>query len=612
MSYQRLGAYLLCLAAIIYWPSFHAPFQYDSVTLIHILPKNPLWDIPKIWQWDPSRFFPHLTFTINYYFFRTDEFSYHLVNFFIHLGVALIVYFFVREILRTGRQINGKDSLIATAVALVFLVHPIQTSAVSYVVQRSALLATLCYYSSMHFYLISRLRSSKRHYTISLLAAYLGALCKPIIVTLPLSLFLLEGCFLQKNPKPIKEILRKIFPFLLILPLVRFLLILLQQGQVSFGHLFSLPHETRAYSVQEYFLTQLNVLMTYLRLLFAPFHQNLDYDYPLSQGFLSYPTYFSFLMLSMIAFFAVKIYRRIPLITFCIFFFFISLSVESSFFPIKDLIFEHRLYLPMLSFATFIVVILQRILKTDKSFVMAMASLLIFLGVLTYQRNLLWSDRIAFLKDVAEKSPLKARSHLSLGLAYADEKDYGHAIGAYSQALLLNPRYLDAHENRGIAYLALKKIDLALRDFDTAIGIDPNFHETYLYRSAAYYQKKQIEKSIEDLNKAILLNARYAQAYFNRSEIYRNQGKYDNALRDLAQAIEIVPYHADAYNNRGIILAEKGLLLLALQDFNNAVGIDPGNGNYYSNRGIIYLKLNQMKNAEEDFKRATKLNQGKL
>ena len=108
-------------------------------------------------------------------------------------------------------------------------------------------------------------------------------------------------------------------------------------------------------SPMHYFLTQFRVMVTYIRLVFLPLNQNLDYDYPVFKSIFEFPVLISFIFLATILFFAKRLFSKYRLISFSIFWFFLTLLPESSFLPIKDVIFEHRLYLPLVGYSIFLV-----------------------------------------------------------------------------------------------------------------------------------------------------------------------------------------------------------------------------------------------------------------
>ena len=125
--------------------------------------------------------------------------------------------------------------------------------------------------------------------------------------------------------------------------------------------------ETSSLSRTDYLLTQFNVITTYIRLLFFPVNQNLDYDYPISRTLFEFPTLLSFLFLTSVVAFGGWMFKKSRLISFGIFWFFITLSVESSIIPIRDVIFEHRVYLPSVGFVIFLTVAIYQMMEQIKT-----------------------------------------------------------------------------------------------------------------------------------------------------------------------------------------------------------------------------------------------------
>ena len=154
-------------------------------------------------------------------------------------------------------------------------------------------------------------------------------------------------------------------------------------------------------SSAHYFLTQFRVLVTYIRLLFLPLNQNFDYEYSISKSLFELSTLVSFLFLTSILFFARRMFSRYRLISFSILWFVLTLTPESSVIPIKDVIFEHRLYLPMAGFSIFLVSGTYYFFGKNFFKVMIVTLTLIVAGYsfLTYQRNKIWKNEITLWED---------------------------------------------------------------------------------------------------------------------------------------------------------------------------------------------------------------------
>jgi len=324
------------------------------------------------------------------------------------------------------QKITRKARFLALFAGLVFVTHPLQTQAVTYIIQRATSLAALFYLAALTLYVKSRLLQQqgkspavfKPFYYGSLIVAVMAMFTKENTVTLPLMVLLYEACFLKTKEGLNWKYLIPFLATLLIIPLMMFL-----TKSVDFIGMRRSLEEPSNLSSWQYLLTQFRVIVTYLRLLFIPLNQNLDYDYSIAKSLLDLPILASFILLSSIFTIAIRIFSKYRLIAFSIFWFFLTLLPESSIIPINDVIFEHRLYLPMAGFSFFIVSSVYYLFenKTLKSMIIVLLIIISCYGMLTYRRNLIWKDEFTLWNDVVHKSPKKARPYYGRGIAYRDQ-----------------------------------------------------------------------------------------------------------------------------------------------------------------------------------------------
>jgi tetratricopeptide (TPR) repeat protein len=572
--------YLVLIAAIgflAYSNTLHAPFQLDEYEqIIH----NPvIRDLRNFtsektgYDFNPRRFVGNFTFALNYHFGHLDVVGYHIVNLFIHITNALFVYLFVLLTFRTPPMRQSADasaspgpSLIALFSALLYVAHPLQTEAVTYVVQRFTSLATFFYLLSLVMYIRGRLTIEKQDDTegrlfsirslpfflVSLIAAVCAMKTKEIAFTLPLVILLYESVFFKL---PSKKKLLFLLPILLTLLIVP--LSLLQSGKPMGEILSDLGKLTKVQTQMSrwaYLMTEMRVIVTYILLIFLPVNQNLDYDYPVYHSLFVPTVFFSFLFLLCILglgiYLVVRGKRHNPfaghyrLIGFGILWFFITLSVESSVIPIADVIFEHRLYLPLVGALTAITtgaVVAGKRLRIEKIVIPALVLVTLLLSGLTYARNTLWNDEIRLWQDVAEKSPNKARPHANLGYAYLSRGQWDKAITEFQTALRLRHSAQD-HYNLGVAYG--KK------------GLIEKAKEEYLFALSA---------------------ANFAKPHNNLGVLYAKSALLDEAIKHFQIAIRLQPGYAIAHNNLGHAYQEKGLTDMAIEQYQLAAGLEPDN-----------------------------------
>jgi tetratricopeptide (TPR) repeat protein len=337
----------------------------------------------------------------------------------------------------------------------------------------------------------------------------------------------------------------------------------------------------------DYLMTQMRVITTYIRLIFLPVNQNLDYDYPVYRSLFDPPVLMSFLFLVGIAGFGVYMlyvsrvrgkgkaqstegrsgegplpstshlphgaFNLMPfyrLAGFGILWFFLALMVESSVIPIADVIFEHRLYLPSVGFfmalSTGAYVIRRRWLKTDRVVLAACTVIVIALSAATLARNTIWQDDMIFWEDVVSKSPNKARGHNNLGYIYIYDNMMDNAIHHLQTAVRLRPLYPEAHNNLGIAYKSQGMTEKAIKHYRLALMMKPEFPEAINNLGIAYKSQGMLKEAIEQYQIAARLNPASAEIRFNLGVSYIDYGSLEKARREFKQALIIKPDYREA------------------------------------------------------------------
>ena len=148
--------------------------------------------------------------------------------------------------------------------------------------------------------------------------------------------------------------------------------------------------------------------------------------------------------------------------------------------------------------------------------------------------------------------------------------------------------------------------------FDHTLKVTDNNFFIYTNRGVAYNGLGNYRQAIDDCSRAIEINPGYALAYTNRGIAYSNLGNYKQAIEDYGRAIEIKPGYADSYNNRGIAFKSLGSYKQAIEDFNRSIKIRPGSADSYNNRGNVYLNQGDNISGCRDARKACELGICKL
>ena len=339
-KYNLLFILAIFITGIIaYSNSFDCSFHFDDDYVFNIRYGSFTANSLGILDWldfIPTRPIGMLTFALNYHFHGLDVWGYHLVNLTIHLINALLVWWltwitFSTPVMKNA-AISKHKTMVAFLTGMLFVTHPLATQSVTYIAQRFSSLATLFYLFSLILFVQGKLWQRGRNipwflFGGSIVCAVMGMLTKEIVFTLPFAIILYDYCFLKAVPWKL-EIKDKslIISFII---LVIFILLFLRSHSLNIFETVP-PDQGYSYSIsmKEYFLTQFRVILTYVRLFVLPVNQNLDYDYPLSTCFFHLKTFLSFSLLLGILATGVLLFKRYRLISFGIFWFFLTMSVE--------------------------------------------------------------------------------------------------------------------------------------------------------------------------------------------------------------------------------------------------------------------------------------------
>jgi protein O-mannosyl-transferase len=609
---------IVLLGSIVYSNSFNCAFQFDDLPNIVNNPAlHSLKDVHAWWNFVPTRPLGNLTFVLNYHFNQLDVRYYHFVNLLIHLINACLIAWFTLLIFSSpsmkGHKIIEYKKYLALFTALLFVSHPLATQSVTYIVQRLASMAAMFYFFSIILYMKARLSdkgiiTKYLLYCGCLISGLLGILTKENAYTLPFAILMVEFFFLRKKKLSID--LKDYRLYLFIAGFIGIIVIILLKFSLKIFN--SIPPEqgnTFTVTAFSYLLTQFSVMLKYIQLLILPINQNLDYDYAISTGFFEIRTLFSFIILLGLIILAIFLYKKHRMISFGIFWFFLTLSVEASFIPIPNLIFEHRTYLPSFGFFLILSSVIY-ILLWKKYKYLAVSILIIIIisnSFMTYERNKIWKDDLSLWSDVVSKSPNKARPIVNLALAYANRGQINVALTDNSKAIKVSPNYSLAYYNRGLNYKELGKWDKSIADLSKAIQIDPKYVDAYFNRGVVYGSLGKWDKAIADYSMGIKIDPKNADLYSSRGIAYGNMGQWDKSIAEYSRAIEIELLNADAYSNRGAAYSNLGQWDKAIIDFTKAIEINPKHDAAYQNRGFAYSMLGQWDKTIYDYSKVLEI-----
>jgi len=579
---------LIPAGLVVYAGSLDHPFIFDDET--EIVSNERVHDLtPLSNALSSQRPVTDLTFAINYANHNLNPAGFRAVNVAIHILAALFLYGIVRRTLLAARLrpvLGAASPWIALSVAVIWLLHPLQTQSVTYIVQRAESLMGLFYLITI--YSVLRGAESKAAlgwYVAAVLACALGMGSKAVMVTAPIMVLIYDRAFLSQSWSDAVRRRTGLY-----IGLAATWLIPLATGVVR-GVLSpreSLP--TVGFGVREltpavYAMTEPGVILHYIKLALWPVNLCLDYGWQpvhnLSQATMPIVVVGILLLLTLWA----VVWR--PIAGFLGAWFFLILAPTSSFIPLADPIFEHRMYLPLAALVTLAVVavygVLIDVMRSDERAPAArhyVAAILLVvtcgtLGYLTIRRNHDYRSSEVMWADVLAKRPNNPRAHLAVGVGHYDADRVPEAEKAFRRAIELDPKYGEAYFNLGNTLMKKGWVGDAVLAYRAGIA-------TGYYSAADYYnlgnalrRMEKFPEAVDAYSLATWVDPNHAESYLHIGNVYMENGFFRDALKYYESAIEAKPDYALAYLNMGAVFMEQSRYLDAIEAFEKALELKP-------------------------------------
>ncbi|MDP2138105.1 MAG: tetratricopeptide repeat protein [Candidatus Didemnitutus sp.] len=602
---RRVAAFILVIAGFAaYANSWHGPFVFDDQGSI---PGNPtIRSLASAWI-PPAdagitvagRPLLNFSFALNYALSGEAVWSYHAVNLLIHLGAALLLAGLVRRTLQLPGAIpTGRDSAgsIALFAALLWLVHPVQTAAVTYVVQRAESLAALWILATLHAFLRSLDSSNPlRWRCLAVAAAMAGVATKEVAAVAPLLVLLYDRTFVAGTFFPALRQRRGLY-----LALASSWLLLAGLMATTGARGGSVGFAT-AVPWWNYALQQAVAVVHYVRLAVWPHPLVFDYGTPTITSALTVWPHLLAIACALVG--TIVALRFRPRAGFLAAAFFLLLAPSSSVIPVAtQTMAEHRVYLPLAALTIGFALLLHRF--AGRFAAVILATVAVVLGCLTWQRNLAYQDEVALWRATVAAAPENPRAHHNLGFTLTTRGDLEAAIPAYRRALALAPDYSDALNNLGNALLRRGQIDEALPLLRRATIVAPGDPDSWNSLGHAELVIGETSAAIQSFRRAIQLAPNYALAHSNLGQALALSGDVTAALSSLETAVELAPADAIFRNNLANRLAALGRTDEAAAHYQIVLAAAPDHVLTLFNSGNLFLNTSRFQLAIDHYVRA--------
>jgi len=528
------------------------------------------------------------------------------ISILLHLANALLVFFFVRKLL--------KRPDIAIIVSGLFALHTLQVESVAWMAASMKIgTYSLFTLASLLAYLSYLEKKQWSRLVLSLVFFVLSCMCKEQAVVLPILLLAVD--YLQKRNLLSGRVWLEKLPFIAVSLAFGLATMTVADEMRGSGEALSYPLADRivfaTYALSSYVLKHV-----------LPVGLSTYYTYPVPGAIPWYYYASPLLCLAILGGFIYAWKKDQRLVVFGLLFFLanIILTLLSQVFSVREVLMADRyVYLSAIGFFLIPAYWLTGIAKrttTGRILVFGgFAVYVLVLAGLTFQRSGVWKNTVTVFTDAIEKgkpeegkpwSPSLALPFSNRGMAKKAQGDIEGALADYEKAIACNPGYAKAYLNRGNIFLNTD-MDRAIENYNKSLELDPNNEKTYSSRGAAYARKGIHDKAMVDFNKAIEMDPNYRDALNNRALLHFYQRNYEKALADLDQALKTHPGEADLINFKGQALQKLRRYPEAEAAMNEAIRLAPTKGAYYYTRSLLYWEMADKTRANQDAVQARSL-----
>ena len=587
-------------------------------------------------NWHPLTWLSH---ALDYAIWGLNPLGHHMTNIILHAANTFLVVVVIWGLLtvakertqRTGRSefLAYRTMLITAGVTgLLFGLHPIHVESVAWIAERKDLLCALFFLFSITGYTkyVRNIYNGSmqqnpsplllnKQYLLSFVLFFLALLSKPMAVTLPVVLLILDWYPFQRvrSLQTFRTAFVEKLPFIGLSLISSILTILAQKSGGAIKSMDFAPLSTRL-------LVGTKSLIAYLWKMMVPMNLIPYYPYPKNASLFSLEYALAITLVSVITIACIIIAKKQKLWLTVWGYYLVTLLPVLGIVQVGNQAMADRYsYLPSLGPFVLIGLVIAgaskkiNALLNGKLFVIFIRSVLalvvtVLLIFLTVQQISIWKNSIVFWNYIIEEKAQKAPFAYNLrGIAYEQLGQTDKALADYEKAIALDPSYDKTYNNRAIIFDKKGQTEEALADYDKAIALNPFFDKAHFNRALVFEKRGQLDKALVDYDKAIALNPYYDKAYLGMGILYSKAGIFDKAIKYLDKSIAINHKNSESYSSRGLVYALMNQDDRALEDFNKALELDPGLSVTYFNRGYIHQKIGNQNLARSDFQKACKL-----
>lgn len=524
---------------------------------------NVVWAFTSYYKcnWHPITWLSHMA---DVQIYGMNPRGHHLTNVVIHAITTLIIFIFLLRL---------TDSIWKSAfVAALFGLHPLHVESVAWVAERKDVLSAFFWFLTLLLY-AEYVRGRKlKMYFSSIIIFVLGIMSKPMLVTLPFIMLLMDFWPLDRyglcrettrseqwrdDFSLFQLFFKEKIPFFVFSIVSAVITIFAQYQGGAIKSIDFVPMWMRIANA-------CTVYIKYISKMFWP--SKLAVLYPLPNSIPLWQVICSLLVLVIITAGVIRAGRRHPYLAVGWFWFIITLAPVIGLIQVGSQSMADRYtYIPLTGLfiaITWGFTFLARNISCRKTiFTLLFTSIITILSILTWRQISYWKDSVTLYQHSLRVAPGSAVIHNNLGLAHAENGQIDMAISEYKKALDIYKNYTDAHYNLGLALAEKGHYDEAIEEYQKAILISPNFTMAHNNLGAAYANKGYLGAAIDEYRKSIEIDPYYPIAHYNLGLVLDEMNYLDEAISEFRKAIEINPNYIDAKNSLNNALEKRDKII---------------------------------------------------
>ncbi len=565
---MKVSAFVLLVVVVfgVYANTFKNQFTtWDDISVYtDTLIRTPSWEnAKKIFTfhrgstYQPVR---RISFMLDYLFCKRNPFCYHFFNVLYYFLCVCFLFLFTERLLYfLGAWELEKRHIIALLTSITFAVHPVHVEAVAWISARKEVLLGWFFFAALYFYMLGRerQRQSLKMFFASFVFFVLAVLSKPSAVVLPAIILLFEVCY---RPKELKKLLLFIIPSLVVAGAAVFVLmaVMKQAGGIK-------PYRGSTFWTN--FMVSFYIFINYIKLCVATINYSAAYTIWLPSTPWSVWTLLAVLINLFVLWIGVKNYKKRPIITFLILWFYIQLLPYSNIIPISTILADRYAFLASFSYALLVgmgftwFMFLRHEKFTKEFFKVLSLAIFILLSIgysyMTIKQNRVWHDTRTLWMDAYEKYPHAPAAQHGAALVFMKLGAYETARNILKETIQIKPYDYLAHNNLGICYFHLKDYKNALKEYKTALYYDPNNEKAKINLAMLYTSMGKYEKAEKIYKDLLRRNPGNSNWHFRAAYNYNQWGRYDKALEELKKCTKLSPHILNPYEAMAMIYYEK-------------------------------------------------------